>query len=467
MHDEYKLEGSPATEGEVVAESTGTSWKASHFRDAAEGDWQNAELRMDQIWSQDDDAAQFATTNSKFRYHLCVVATDGTSFSGCKDQDVTTKIGTMPYYTANKAIGAQYRDYRGSNGFLTLIPTKFAFTALNGSTRSVPARIDPKSLGVDAHGYNAVDFYGTGTQLGYNYSDTSTFTAADIAAFNTKSLAQVPRSGTATVDVSTAEGDLGQGSKVAPPTTLPVFGSSPMVKYIAQQMIGHTTTIDVSDYLDKPGAPELDDALNEAMDQNPYILYGDVTSAQTYGSVIAVKYVLSLVDQHKIQQQVSDKVNQVVAQVTNASMSAAQKVTAVNNWIAANGTYDYPAYDALLAGGGKTIVAGTEAAFSPEGILLKGTGVCKSYADAFKLLASAAGVETVEVTGIVSYYGSAHAWDKVKVDGVWKAVDPTWNDGPPDNQYLMINDSQFTGDATRSQDEDWMVDNLISSYNTP
>lgn len=62
--------------------------------------------------------------------------------------------------------------------------------------------------------------------------------------------------------------------------------------------------------------------------------------------------------------------------------------------------------------------------------------------------------------------GGAHAWNKVKVDGGWKAVDVTWNDSPAGNAYLMIQDSQFTDSATRSEGEWWTLDTLVPQYAT-
>jgi hypothetical protein len=61
-----------------------------------------------------------------------------------------------------------------------------------------------------------------------------------------------------------------------------------------------------------------------------------------------------------------------------------------------------------------------------------------------------------------------HAWNKSLINGEWKAVDVTWNDsGGQTDRYLLINDSDFTGNALRQEDDDWMTDRLIPSYATP
>jgi YVTN family beta-propeller protein len=51
-------------------------------------------------------------------------------------------------------------------------------------------------------------------------------------------------------------------------------------------------------------------------------------------------------------------------------------------------------------------------------------------------------------------------------DGRWLAVDVTWNDSSNPNRYLMIDDSEFTDNATRIQDKDWMSDLVLTQYAT-
>ncbi|CAI7678472.1 unnamed protein product, partial [Penicillium discolor] len=76
--------------------------------------------------------------------------------------------------------------------------------------------------------------------------------------------------------------------------------------------------------------------------------------------------------------------------------------------------------------------------------------ICGGYADTFNLLARKAGLESIYVSGIIADSGSGHAWNHVKVDGVWKAVDTTWNDTDDITKYLLINEADFTGVAERS-----------------
>ena len=137
-----------------------------------------------------------------------------------------------------------------------------------------------------------------------------------------------------------------------------------------------------------------------------------------------------------------------------------KKVTALNDWLVGVTEYDHEAFDASF---GLSIPDGYEYAWNASGTLVEGRGVCASYAYAFNALVNAAGVPTVVVTGDV-LAGGAHAWNKVQVDGAWRAVDPTWNDSPAGNQYLMIPDAGFTGQANRFESLEWMIDWSIPEY---
>lgn len=60
------------------------------------------------------------------------------------------------------------------------------------------------------------------------------------------------------------------------------------------------------------------------------------------------------------------------------------------------------------------------------GIFGKNTAVCQGYAKAFQLLMNYAGIESIYAIGDGG--GEGHAWNLVKLDGVWYGVDTTWND---------------------------------------
>ena len=117
---------------------------------------------------------------------------------------------------------------------------------------------------------------------------------------------------------------------------------------------------------------------------------------------------------------VTQKVQQVAAAVITSGMSEKDKAAALHDWLTDHAYYDltYTHYDA-------------------DGVLLYGTGVCESYAKAYKLLLEAVGIDCYILTGTaVSSDGTteSHAWNLVKIDGKWSHVDVTWDDPiDPDN----------------------------------
>jgi len=254
---------------------------------------------------------------------------------------------------------------------------------------------------------------------------------------------------------------------VDPSSPYPVYGSSDLVKYLGQQMIKHEDMIDLRAYKLSTDAQAIEAAL-EAVLQNPYVMDVRTYQCGTQGCLIVYGY--SAAEQTVLQRQVLEAVTSVLAETIDESMSDVQKVTALNNWLVDHAHYDDAAAEMFeaLPENAKDIPPEYRYAWNAAGVLLDGLGVCESYAEAFFLLANAAGVPTVVVSGELLAGSSPHAWNKVYVGGQWKAVDVTWNDGPTTTTaYLMINDNQFTGAAARKQNSLWMADHLISSYNTP
>ena len=81
--------------------------------------------------------------------------------------------------------------------------------------------------------------------------------------------------------------------------------------------------------------------------------------------------------------------------------------------------------------------------------------MCEGYANAFQLLALKSGVTSIVVTGTVTN-GGGHAWNQVKINGQWKTVDVTWNDGGDSGQeavetrYLMVDNNDPVVTRTRT-----------------
>jgi len=147
-----------------------------------------------------------------------------------------------------------------------------------------------------------------------------------------------------------------------------------------------------------------------------------VTIRYRFGSDLATKV-----------REVDHKAENIVAEVITQGMNDYDKELALHDWLVTHSRYDLANFQA------NTVPA---VEYSPYGVLILGTGVCESYSTAFQLLADKARLESRIVTGRGN--GASHAWNQVKVDGVWYNLDVTWDDPTGatrlDHTYFNVND---------------------------
>lgn len=108
-----------------------------------------------------------------------------------------------------------------------------------------------------------------------------------------------------------------------------------------------------------------------------------------------------------------------------------------DKWICENNYYNYTgtATDEATRKGSTYFYC-----HSCYGILLKGYGVCESYALAMSRLLDAAGIRNLYVVGDA---GGGHAWNYVQMpNGSWYLLDSTWNDGgsSSNKKYFLVKD---------------------------
>lgn len=88
------------------------------------------------------------------------------------------------------------------------------------------------------------------------------------------------------------------------------------------------------------------------------------------------------------------------------------------------------------------------------GVLIKGAGVCESYARTFQVIMNYLNIDNMIVTG--TSLGELHAWNTVQLDdGKYYYIDCTWDDTTSSNNYLLkgsysfdIDHSKYTPDNT-------------------
>lgn len=104
---------------------------------------------------------------------------------------------------------------------------------------------------------------------------------------------------------------------------------------------------------------------------------------------------------------------------------------------------------------------------SAYGVLVKGSGVCESYAKAFQLLAKEMSLDSLYLKG---YAGELHAWNIVKIGQEWYRLDATWDDptyGDPSHKRFEVQYRYFlTNEAFKeSHREDSDLDSNMTEGN--
>ena len=119
---------------------------------------------------------------------------------------------------------------------------------------------------------------------------------------------------------------------------------------------------------------------------------------------------------------VAEKVSWIVKQCQKKGITDTWEIALwLHDWLIYNANYDY-----------------TFKNNSQEGVLMKGTGTCMSYAMAYSVLLDKFGIEN---TLVVS---TDHMWNSVKIDGEWCNIDATWDDpgdgGSENHIYFGLSD---------------------------
>lgn len=225
-----------------------------------------------------------------------------------------------------------------------------------------------------------------------------------------------------------------------------IFANSALAEYLAVNMLGGVTVIDLSAFPEAKNLSLAEDALMEAYYQNPLILGVRDYRIDRDRMLAYVAYDDDSAAQAKKQREIQAKVKEIVPQIVTPDMTETEIEMAVNQYLCDAIVYDEDAADAYTA----------------YGALIDGRCVCSGYAAAFRLLAAEAGLESIVVTGILDG-GLSHAWNKVKIDGEWQIVDVTNND----TDYVsnaLLNLPEYAGRRILTEDRQYMADMRIAAY---
>ncbi len=224
------------------------------------------------------------------------------------------------------------------------------------------------------------------------------------------------------------------------------------VNLVEKQVV---SAVDVQNYVDKGGS-KLPVAFGAGRDaflmDNPDLFYADVFGVSLSAGAQAGNYVAYLdnsrvdtvyinknMDENFIDnaiQTYETKLNEIVA-AAKAVDGVKEQIEFVNSYLVENTEYSF-CNDAL------TGEALPEADFinTSYGSIVNHKAVCGGYAKGFKAVLDRLEIPCVLVQGYSLASGSStyqpHMWNAVKLEGMWYAVDVTWNDTTGKNNWLLV-----------------------------
>lgn len=271
------------------------------------------------------------------------------------------------------------------------------------------------------------------------------------------------RAGDVTLDNDVEFGeDEAARAEVRQVVDIKVTANSALSEYLALNMLSGVDVIDVSEFREAADTALLVDAFLEAYYQNPLILGISGYKINRRGTAVKVIYEQSAKEQAQKQEEILAKVSEIIGQIITPGMTELEKELAINQYLCDTCTYDDSALENAEKNNYQYVDDRFNDSFTAYGALLNGRCVCAGYAAAFKLLADAAGLECIVVTGALE--GTLpHAWNKVRIDGDWEILDVTNND----NEFLtnaLLNLPDEAGRRTLTEDSDYVMDGYLRNY---
>lgn len=172
-------------------------------------------------------------------------------------------------------------------------------------------------------------------------------------------------------------------------------------------------------------------------------------------------------------------IDRLASRVNTDFKTEEDKARALFTWIASNIKYDYPKMERIAAKDLTTINSYQPDDKAALKTLIERKGVCQDYAVLYKVLAEKTGLEAVVISGFsknkiedigIVPLETDHAWNAVKIDGVWKLLDTTWGAGAiyfgeNSKPVFKLNDSYFFSDPVKfslnhfPEDKTWLFAN--------
>ncbi|WP_339848943.1 transglutaminase domain-containing protein [Paenibacillus sp. FSL W7-1088] len=243
-----------------------------------------------------------------------------------------------------------------------------------------------------------------------------------------------------------------------------INADSALEEVLAKNMVAAHDKISLKAFPEAQNFTTLSDVVLKVMYQNPLIL-GVEGFEYNYGTLtLSIHYNESVDVIQKKQSEIIAKANEVVASIIKDGMKDDEKRKAIYDYLNDNAKYDDAALENAEQNNFKNVDAQFNDSFTTYGILVKGVGVCASYASVYKLLSDLSGLESIVVTGASS--GVPHAWNKVKIGNEWFHVDATNNLTNSGIPYFLYNANDETAASQKTiADKDYWLDSELALFN--
>lgn len=181
-----------------------------------------------------------------------------------------------------------------------------------------------------------------------------------------------------------------------------------------------------------------------------YKYKGMSVSMKGYGNAYVVTYEFEYLESREQTEQVDSKVKKVLRKMKLDKKTDEEKIKIIHDYIVKNTEYD--------------LTASKNCAYNA---LIDGTSACQGYASlAYKMLTEA-GIDCRIIGGTAS--GEPHAWNLVKLDGLWYNLDCTWDDpvGNLEKDYVSY-DYYLKSDASfpeHVRDKEYQTEEFYKVYN--
>ncbi|MGL4848772.1 MAG: transglutaminase domain-containing protein [Clostridium sp.] len=240
-----------------------------------------------------------------------------------------------------------------------------------------------------------------------------------------------------------------------------VYASSALSEYIALNLLDGNEKVNVSKFPESSNKDLLIDCFFEALYQNPLAMTVKAVGYDYSSKELVVQYGQTKEEQKKLQKEVKDEVQKVAKEIIKDDMTPIEKEFAINKYLCDTAEYDFAALENAKEND-MQVDAKFNDSFTPYGVLVKKVGVCASYAGSFKLLADAAGLESIVVTGNLNG-NLPHAWNRVLIDGQWMTLDSTNNDNE-DIPNALLNLSDKDAKEVLVEDDQYVLNTKLPEF---